>query len=73
MSREGIKKFTKLDNIRLPDSWTEEDWEHIVEEIDETATGMDSKEIEFISECLDLPTYTERQKRYIYKIYCLYL
>lgn len=68
-----ITKFTKLDDIELPNSWEDEDYHGAAVELDECDKDLEEKEVEFIADCLESnKQFTERQQQWIYKLYKVY-
>lgn len=68
---EEITKYTKLDDIELPEDWSDEDYAAAVQEIDESSREIDNFDFKFMNEMVNRPPkqLSERQRKRIYKIY----
>ena len=67
-----ITKYTRLDDISIPRDWDALSYLEAIEDLDENATGLSEEDIEFIEDCVELESFSDRQKKYIYKLHKLY-
>lgn len=72
-----IEQFTKLEDIQLPLKWSDDDYMHAIEEIDESDDDLSDAEAKFIEDQLTkimrgsfFPT--TQQKKWIYKLHTLH-